>query len=122
MRIIKLAIMTGSAAYLLSSTGPSLAQSAAQSPDTDADLRCLAIAGLALATSNNSEEKQSIQIAMTFYLGILYGRNPNVSLKPGLERVMALMKLGELEQEAERCSKGADPLIKELKQLIPVKR
>ena len=118
MRMIKLAIMIGSAAYLLSSTGPSLAQS----PDTDADLRCVAIGGIALATSNDSKVKQGGEFMVTFYLGKLYGRNPNLSLKPGLERVMALMKLGEIEQEAERCSKGADPVIEEFKQGIPVKR
>ena len=114
--------MIGSAAYLLSSTGPSLAQSAAQSPDTDADLRCLAIAGIALANSNDSEVKKGGEFLITFYLGKLYGRNPNLNLKPGLERVMALMSLGEIEQEAERCSKGADPVIKEFEQGIPVKR
>jgi hypothetical protein len=111
--------MIGGAAYLLSSTGPSLAQSA----DTDADLRCLAIAGTAFVNSDNdSKAKKASELMMTFFLGKLNARDPNLNLMSGLDRVIARMTLGEIEQEAERCSKAMNAIIKGLGQGNPVKR
>jgi hypothetical protein len=119
MRTIKLAIMIGGAAYMLSSSGPSLAQSA----DTEADLRCLAIAGIALATSNNNSEiKKGSELMMTFFLGKLNGRDPSLSIKSGLDRIMPRMTLGEIEKEAEQCSKAMEAISKEFEQGNPVKR
>ena len=119
MRTIKLAIMIGSAAYLLSSTGPSLAQSA----DIDADLRCLAVAGMALATSNNdSNNIKGGEFMIMFFLGKLNGRDPNLSLQSELVRVTMRMTLGELQQEALRCSKVMEAASKRLEQGNPLKR
>jgi hypothetical protein len=113
MRTIKLAIMIGSAAYLLSSTGPSLAQSA----DIDADLRCLVVAGMALNTGNNdSNTKKGLEYLIMFFLGNLNGRDPNLSIISRLDIVAKRMTLGEMEREAVRCSKVMEAASKRLEQ------
>ena len=105
MRPIKLAIMIGGAAYLLSSTGLSLAQSA----DIDADLRCAAVSLMVNNTNNDPKVREASQLMLAYFTGKLIGRDPNLNVKSGLgsaiDKFMQRKSVAEMEQELERCAK-----------------
>jgi hypothetical protein len=118
MRIIKLSITIMGAASLLSSAGPSLAQSA----DTDADLRCVALAGLLGSTNNDPDMKRGSLIMGSYFVGKLNGRDPSLNVKSALEKIMPRITLGEIDQNAEQCIKAMETFSKQFLYGNPVKQ
>jgi len=111
MRIIKLAIVIGSAVYLLASTGPSLAQSA----DTDADLRCVALAGYINVTDKNPDVKRGAQVIGAYFVGKLNGRDPNLNVESALEKIRPRINYDEIiKQDGARCLKGLETFMKQV--------
>ena len=111
MRIIKLSIVIMGAASLLSSAGPSLAQSA----DTDADLRCVALAGLINAANKDPDVKRGAQIMGAYFVGKLNGRDPSLNVKSALEKTRSGINFNEImEQNAERCIKAVETFSKQV--------
>jgi adenine-specific DNA methylase len=111
MRTIKLAIMIGGAASLLSSTGPSLAQSA----DIDADLRCVVLAGLINAANKDPDVKRGAQIMGAYFVGKLNGRDPSLNVKSAIEKTSSRTNFNQImEQDAERCIKAVETFNKQV--------
>jgi hypothetical protein len=113
MRIIKLSIMIMGSASLLSSVGPSLAQSA--DTDADADLRCVVLAGLINAANKDPDVKQGAQIMGAYFVGKLNGRDPSLNVKSALGKTRYGINFIEImEQNAERCIKAVETFNKQV--------
>ncbi|MCX5951799.1 MAG: hypothetical protein NT158_11810 [Cyanobacteria bacterium] len=115
MRTIKLAIMIGGAAYLLSSTGPSLAQSA----DIDADLRCAAISML-VNSNKDPKVREGGRYMVAYFMGKLIGRDPNLlnvksALESAVEKFTQRASVAEMEQGADRCVKEMGTALKTIR-------
>ena len=122
MRPIKLAIMIGGATYLLTSTDPSLAQSA----DIDADVQCAAISML-VNSSKDPKVRESGRYMVAYFMGKLIGRDPNLlniksALDSAVEKFTQRASLAEMEQGADRCVKDMGTALKSIRWGNPVKQ
>src|SRR5580698_8359750 len=75
----------------------------AQTPDTTADVRCVAV-GLHFAEAPNSPQKSTGLLMALYYMGRLDGRDPNLDLKALLTAQLAKMTAADFSQEDLRCS------------------
>src|SRR5262249_8232268 len=90
---------------------PAHAQDAKQPPvpvivanaDTDADLRCLAVALILIGQTQDPAQQQALNSAAIYYLGRLDGRAPEMDLEERLFGLLHDFNAEQLAAERVRC-------------------
>ena len=96
-----MSLLTSLAGALVLAASP---QNADLKPADLADLQCLALTAYAAAIAEpDSEERAGIASGVTYYLGRLQGRTPEVDWLPRLRSFSETLKPGELQAVAPRC-------------------
>lgn len=88
-------------ALILSCMAVALPRAEAVSPQTIADVQCMVV-GARLLESADQRQRMSGEMLLTYYLGRIDGRSPNVDLEALMKRV-GKMSESDFRRAATRC-------------------
>lgn len=88
-------------AVILSCVAVAVSRAEAASPQTIADVQCMVV-GARLLESADQRQRMSGEMLLTYYLGRIDGRSPNVDLEALMKRV-GKMSESNFRRAATRC-------------------
>jgi hypothetical protein len=103
------------AASLLGAQAEAQTQTQALTPETTADLRC--IAALAIVAAQKPEYATGASLGVFYFAGRIEGREPKLELQSALIDEIGRLNLGDLEPESQRCGKAMSAKGRELKDI-----
>jgi hypothetical protein len=81
---------------------PAAENAGAENALTVADVQCIVV-GARLSESADQTQSQSGEMILTYYLGRIDGRSPNVDLQELIERAARSMTTSDYARAARRC-------------------
>jgi len=91
------------AALALGLWSPGAAAVAQDNPATTADIRCMVVIAAILSAKNNPKFEAAAPLAMTYYLGRIKGREPELDLQARTVAVFRASQGADIRADAVRC-------------------